>query len=146
MTLEDAILTLLRNSPGVTSLLGEGNTLRVYPVVRPQRKGAETVAPPDVVYAIETEDEDQTHDGPTGLLTSYLTVTAYAQTRVEAKRVSKAIREVITGYSGTVVNTSSGETYDIDAILRDGGGADVYDDERREFGYEIQFQVLHHDS
>lgn len=86
---------LLKADDAVVALVGD----RIYREMAPQ-----DVSLPNLVYQTVAEDELQSHDGLSGLTTETIQIAADAATHREAKALSIAVREAITGYRGTPVS------------------------------------------
>ncbi len=91
-TIEKAIYSLLSGDPTLSGLVGT----RIDPVLVPQG-----TAMPAVTYMQIPSRRDDTLGGPTGLVQSRWQFNCWASTTAEARTVASALRQAISGYSGS---------------------------------------------
>ncbi len=93
MSVEVALVTLLKNATGVALLAGT----RIFPMIAPAN-----VAPPFVTYQRISGARDHALSGPTGFAQPRIQIDAFATTYLGAKALGAEIREALDGYRGTV--------------------------------------------
>jgi len=93
MIIEQAILTLLAGTSGVTALVSN----RIYYVQAPQK-----VDTPYIVFFKVSGNRDHTHDGATGLANPRFQVDIFGETYLSVKDVAAQVQAALQGYSGTM--------------------------------------------
>jgi len=91
--LEEALVTLLLADVGFTAVCGE----RLFPVVIPQ-----DVALPSVAYQRISGAREYALDGRSGLARPRIQFTCVGNRYSDARNAANALREVLSGYRGTV--------------------------------------------
>lgn len=98
-TFEESITYLLKNTAGVSALVGT----RVYPDLAPAN-----AALPYIVWAVESETEEQTFSSPTGnLRMTRISIECWADRMATgtktARDIAEAVRTALVNYTGTPV-------------------------------------------
>lgn len=92
--IEKAIFKLLTDTTAISQIVGS----RVFPVILP-----ENAALPAIVFGrVSTNGAPLSHDGSTGIVTSYFEITAIAKDVQIAKTLSTQIRKRFSGFTGKV--------------------------------------------
>lgn len=114
-----AIFDLLKDDSAVSSIVGT----RVYPIILPQGETS-----PSVVYHIISEDTDYNMDGPSGLVQTRMQLDAVALTQTGAFDLADVVKNVLSGFSGSVsVGTSSPPEEIVIRGVFHINGRDIYD-------------------
>lgn len=145
MNIDQAIFALMTADPyaaGVASQFGVGNNARIYPMRMPEKPVL-----PAVVYRVFDNERVRSHDGPSGMASPQYEFTIWGQTRESARAAAEVVRRAIDGFprdgASGVVTGRDGQTLLIHGILLQGGGGDLYDDDKKLYGFELLFQVMH---
>jgi hypothetical protein len=91
-TAEGAIVAKLKLDAGVAALVGT----RVHPTTSPQ-----AVALPKLTYQVIDTQRPHSNDGPIGLATARWQFDCRATDLIGAKRLARAVRRCLNGFSGT---------------------------------------------
>lgn len=109
-TVEGALVSLLLNNSGVTTLVGS----RIAPITDPQN-----IARPKITYQrLRTDRSSEsggfTNSGPTGYACAYIQIDCWSDSLLTAKQTISAVRKCLNGVSGTVAGFSIGAIVVID--------------------------------
>lgn len=96
MEIEQAILTKLQATSGVTSLVGSGTNARIYYAGHvPQN-----VSLPYLTIQKISAGRTHAHSGPSGLVSSRIQITCFDDSYLGAKALAVAVQAAIDGFSG----------------------------------------------
>ncbi len=130
-------MTLIDPRPGLRELILSSGTVatlagsRVFPSRMPQGETA-----PSVVYNRISELDSYHYKGPSGLVSIRFQIDCWAQTADEASELALAVKEQISGFSGTVMYGLASPPSD--SIIVQGvfmaDARDTYDDQAKLYG------------
>jgi hypothetical protein len=133
MTIEQAIFEALTEDSGVAAIVSR----RVYPSLMPQNPTL-----PAIVYTLISGQQEESHDGPSGLARPRYQFDCYAETATGAFALSEALRLALHGFSGTL-GGSGGVT--CGGILFAGKRV-LYESETRIHRVSIDYLIWHEES
>ncbi len=106
MIIEQALLDELSSASAVSALVGD----RIYYDVAPQ-----DITYPYITMHTLTQQRDQTHQGPSGLVRAVIQFSIWSAKYVQSKTIAAAIAGVIDGWQATTMqSTYVGECSSID--------------------------------
>lgn len=137
MRAEKVIYALLAADSGVTSLLGSGQSMRVYPGRLPQNTNM-----PAVAYEVISGIELTPIDAQAGrqVMQTRVQVTAMAKNYGEVKAVLEAVRIACLYKSGVIAGVT------VLSVTRDNVGADLRDDDLALYLQSIDFVVMYYET
>jgi len=100
--IDEAMFTLLKSSAGVATIVSEGSSFRIYPLVIPQHEEGDTTYMPCLVYTRIGATRGVTKGGTDTLASTTYQIDAYATTYKEAVQLADAVRGSILDFNGTV--------------------------------------------
>lgn len=93
MSIDEALVSILENNPGVASLVGS----RIYPLFARQ-----TAVKPFVIYQRISSERLHSHSGTSGLARPRCQVRCVAGSYSELRSLATAVRVALDGYQGSV--------------------------------------------
>jgi hypothetical protein len=130
MLIEQAILTKLLATSGLTDLIGE----RIYYVKAPQDVGI-----PYVVFFKVSGAREHSHDGASGLARPRFQFSCFSETYYEAKQIAEQIQSALQAYSGTMGGAGGVE---VGASFYD-NETDMYEEDTKLYHIAVDYMISH---
>jgi hypothetical protein len=97
-TIEEAVVARMAAQSAITTLIGTGNAMRLYPLTIPQ-----TASLPGVAYQKISSPKEQSHGGSSHLARSRFQFTCAADDYAVVKRLATALKQCWDSFRGTIV-------------------------------------------
>lgn len=101
MTFEEGLVAFLSADTAVLSLVGQGDWVRIFPQIVPQKESALKQVP-CLVYTTSAETRSRSFCGTNNLVLTSLELDCYAITLLGARALSSAVRAVLVDHRGTM--------------------------------------------
>jgi hypothetical protein len=139
MTIDEAILVVLKGNPAVAALV----STRITPLKLPERPIL-----PAIVFELVGAQRDHHSTGPSGLVSLRVNLDLWGKIFDDVCRLSEAVRLCLDGYAGIVtltLPTGGTSTLDIDSAFYVDSD-DGWDDEVQAFWRRMYFDVMHNEA